>query len=149
MGRLIGGITIAKIECSNRKIALMSVYAPNQFDADFYRVLTDVMLQLADYTFIVGSDFNAVWDPAVDRSGASETSDQRQSLAVPQSWARNTGLIDMWRMVNPSLRDFSFFSSRHKTFSSRVFPAIIRLRRGAQVFLPRLREKIEQVSKNK
>ena len=49
--------TIAKIECSNRKIALMSVYAPNQFDADFYSVLTDIMLQLADYIFIAGSNF--------------------------------------------------------------------------------------------
>ena len=75
------------------------------------------MLQLADYVFIVGSDFNAVWHPAADRSGASETPDQRQSSAALQSWAHDTGLVDMWHMVNPSLRDFSFFSSRHKTFS--------------------------------
>lgn len=29
-------ITIAKIECTNRKMALISVYAPNQFDENFY-----------------------------------------------------------------------------------------------------------------
>ena len=44
--------------------------------------------------FIVGSDFNPVWDPAVDRSGASETPDQRQASAALQSWARVTGLVD-------------------------------------------------------
>lgn len=35
-----GRITIAKVECSNRKIALVSAYAPNFFDADFYNMLT-------------------------------------------------------------------------------------------------------------
>lgn len=75
------------------------------------------MLEFTDYEFIVGADFNAVWDPAVDRSAASETPDQRQASAALRAWARDTGFVDMWRMVNPSLKDFSFFSSRHKTFS--------------------------------
>lgn len=105
---LAGWVTITKVECSKRKIALVSAYAPNLFDADFYNMLTTVMLELTDYVFIVGADFNAVWDPAVDRSGASETLDLRQASA---------GFVDMWRIVNPSLKDFSFFSSRHKTFS--------------------------------
>lgn len=38
----LGRITTGKIECSNRKIALVSIYASNQFDADFYNELTDM-----------------------------------------------------------------------------------------------------------
>lgn len=79
----LGKIATAKIECSNRKIALVSIYASNQFDADFYNEL--IMLQLSDYMFVVGSDFNAVLDPAIDRSGASDTPDQRQASAALQS----------------------------------------------------------------
>lgn len=41
-----GRITIAKVECSNRKIALVSAYAPNSFKGDFYNVLTAAMLEL-------------------------------------------------------------------------------------------------------
>lgn len=86
-------------------LTAVSAYAPNLFDADFYNMLTTVMLELTDYVFIVGAD--------VDGSGASET----QASAALRAWARDTGLVDMWHMVNPSLKDFSFFSSRHETFS--------------------------------
>lgn len=72
---------------------------------------------MSDYVFIVGANFNAVWNLAVDKSRASETPDQRQASAVLWAWARDTGLVDMWHMVNPSSKDFSLFSLRHKTFS--------------------------------
>ena len=44
---------IAKIECCNRIIALIKI-----------SIVCSLTL-----CYIVGSDFNAVWDPAVDRSG--------------------------------------------------------------------------------
>lgn len=80
-----GRITIAKIECTNRKIALVSAYAPNSFDANSYNTLTTAMLELTNYAFIVGADINAVWDPAVDRSGSSELPNQRQATAALQA----------------------------------------------------------------
>lgn len=91
-----GWITIAKIECTNRKIALVSAYAPNSFDANFYNTLTTAMLELTDYAFILGASINAVWDPAVDRSGSSELLDQRQATAALQAWVHGTGLVDLW-----------------------------------------------------
>lgn len=112
-----GRISIAKVEYSNRKIALVSAYAPNSFDAAFYNELTTVMLELTDYAFIVGADFNAVWDPVLDRSKATENADQKQATSALQAWSNDTGVTDLWRLINPSLKDFSFFSSRHKTFS--------------------------------
>jgi len=105
---LTGQITIAKVEYSNRKIALISLYAPNTFNAEFYKTLTAVMLELPDFAFIVGGDFNAVWDPAIDRSGASETANQRQSSAALKAWAQDTGLVDLWCLVNPTSKDFPF-----------------------------------------
>lgn len=55
---------ITKVEFKSRKIALISAYAPNDFDKDFYNLITTKMLELTDYSFIVGADFNSVWDRA-------------------------------------------------------------------------------------
>lgn len=54
----------------------------------------------------------AVWtEQAGSRVGANAL---RLSLC---QWATDTGMVDIWRMINPSLKDFSFFSGRHKSFS--------------------------------
>lgn len=75
------------------------------------------MLELTDCPFIVGGDFNAVWDPIVDRPGARATGDQSQATSALKSWANSLGLIDIWHVVNPTCKDYSFFSGRHKSFS--------------------------------
>lgn len=110
-----GRLTIVKTEISNRKIAFISVYAPNCFDRVFYDNLSSSMLELSDYSFIVGGDFNAVWKAASDRTGKSETRDQKLASAALQAWANSLGLTDLWRLTNPSISDYSFFSARHKS----------------------------------
>lgn len=113
-----GRMTIAKVEMFGRKIAIVSAYAPNKFDKEFYSVLTQEMLQLTEYSFIVGADMNAVWQ-ASERSSAFANKDQEMATAALQAWVKNLGLIDIWRAFNPTLTYYSFFSARHKT-SSRI-----------------------------
>lgn len=113
MGRLV----IAKIEFNSRKIALISAYAPNDFDSKFYNSITSKMLELTEYSFIVGADFNAVWDPVLDKSSATSSGGQVMATSALKSWASNLGLVDMWRLINPSIKDYTFFSGRHKSFS--------------------------------
>lgn len=90
-----GRIVISTIEFSNRKIALVSAYAPNVFDGNFYNTLTSQMLELTDCSLIVGADFNALWDPIVDKSGARATGDQAQATSALKSWASSMGLKDI------------------------------------------------------
>lgn len=75
------------------------------------------MLQLTDYFLIVGADFNAVWDPVLDRSNATSSREQGLATNALKSKASNLGLTDIWRSVNPSVKDYTFFSGRHKSFS--------------------------------
>lgn len=113
-----GRITMAKVEMYGRKIALISAYAPNKFDKEFYSTLTQEMLQLPEYSFIVGADMNAVWQ-ASERSSSTANKDQEMATAALQAWVKSLGLTDIWRAFNPTLIDYSFFSARHKT-SSRI-----------------------------
>lgn len=112
-----GRIAIAKVELYDIKIALISIYAPNTFDNCFYDTLTQRMLDLTDYSFIIGADMNAVWDVNIDRSNSTASRDQELATAALHSWAKSLGLVDVWRSLNPSSKDYTFFSSRHKTFS--------------------------------
>lgn len=52
----------------------------------------------------------------LDRTGLAEGIDQRLASAL-RAWACNTGVIDLWRTVSPSAKDFFFFSARQKYFS--------------------------------
>lgn len=75
------------------------------------------MLELTDYSFIVGADLNAVWDPVHDRSSATSSGGQSMARNALKSLANNLGLVDIWRLINPTIKDNTFFSGRHKSFS--------------------------------
>lgn len=113
----MGRIVIASMEFNARKIAFIAADAPNVFDDNFYNLLTTKMLELTDYSSIVGADFNAVWDLAFDRSNATSSGEQGLATDALKSWAGHLDLIGIWRLINPSIKDFTFFSSRHKSFS--------------------------------
>ena len=82
-------IVIARVEFQIRKIALVLGYAPNVFDSNFYNLITTKMLELRDYSFVVGADFNAVWDPVLDRSGALASGEQGLATKSLKAWATN------------------------------------------------------------
>lgn len=113
----VGRMVIVKVEIYGWKNALASVYAPNKFEEDFYDPLTRYMLELTEYSIIVGADMNAVGDVSLDRSHSRASRDQELATAALRSWAQSLGLIHVWQSMNPTLKDISFFSHRHKTFS--------------------------------
>lgn len=65
-----------KIHVANNDIALVSIYAPNALNKEFYQKVPNV---LSGFKCINGTDFNAVLDHSFDRSGQSENLEQRQA----------------------------------------------------------------------
>ncbi|KAJ0011600.1 hypothetical protein NQD34_012575 [Periophthalmus magnuspinnatus] len=113
----LGRIAIAKLNIERTDIAFVSLYAPNIFEKQFFDRLTKIMLELPSFKFIVGGDFNAVVDPSLDRSSLSQNLDQKRASEALKCWANETGLVDLWRMLNPGTRDYTHRSARHKSFS--------------------------------
>lgn len=93
----------------------MSVYAPNKHEEDFLPSLTKLLLSFVDHWLVVGMDANAVVNPSIDRSLFTVHSDQ-ESQAL-NDFIRDIDLCDIWRMKNENCRDYTFYSSRHKTFT--------------------------------
>lgn len=52
----------------------------------------------------------------MDKSGDSESRNRPLASEALRQWASDTSMFDICRMVNPSLKDFSFYSGRPKSF---------------------------------
>lgn len=102
---------------------LASIYAPNMQQLQF---LENVLLELSNFRdgpLVIGGDLNWVADVNQDRSRPSITRCLRSGA---QSSTKKSDLVklfekydltDMWRFLNPNVRDYSFFSSRFNSFS--------------------------------
>lgn len=106
--------------CTNiqgKEIAFVSVYAPAVFDVNFFQWLTNQLLILSDYALIIGGDMNALADLMLDKSTTIFTKSQEITSTNFKSFLETFNLIDVWRVQNPSIRDYTFFSARHQTYS--------------------------------
>lgn len=80
-----------------------------------------LMLQLTDYSFIVGAAFNAVWDPALDRTHATYSGEQSLATDALRCWAINLGLTDIWRLNNPSIKVLLFSPAGINLSAEQIF----------------------------
>lgn len=100
-----------------KKVAFVSLYAPTTFEPDFLPSVTSQLLKLNDYQLYVGSDMNAVIDCNLDKSSSAVSSSQDSASKALNLFISDLNLTDVWRVHNPSVKDYTFFSTRHKTFS--------------------------------
>ncbi len=99
------------------KIAFVSIYAPAVFEADFFPTVSSHLLKLSDYQLYVGSDMNATRNNNLDKSYSTVLTAQDSASKALNLFLKDLNLADVWRVYNPTIRDYTFFSSRHKTFS--------------------------------
>lgn len=73
------------------------------------------LLDIPEYLLVVGGDFNQVCNITLDRSVNIYS-----GLDAPSGINRfmtELNIIDAWRLRNPLVKNYTFFSNRHKTFS--------------------------------
>ncbi len=97
------------------RLALVSIYGPNETDSAFLTQISKTLLEEIDCPLVVGGDFNAVINPALDKSQSDTTANPSSKLL--NKFITELNLIDLWRIQNTKAKDFTFFSNRHKTFS--------------------------------
>lgn len=100
-------------EIQGHKVILANVYAPNTDDPTFFGQLECKLNDMGDYQVLMGGDFNKVMDNILDRIPPSQR--QCRPVSVVQEMCKTAGLVDVWRLFNPSTRDYSFYSSPHNT----------------------------------
>ena len=96
-------------------MVLANIYAPNVDDPAFFGLFERKLHDMGNYPVIAGGDFNLVMDGVLDRSPPSPR--PLRSVGVLRGICRDGGLVDIWRLFNPSTKDYSFFSPPHGSFS--------------------------------
>lgn len=91
-----GRVAYIKTLINGTKIAFLSVYAPNVFDAEFYNYLTNTILELSEFSLIIGGDFHAVWLHSLDRTGITESREQCLASSALREWAIVCSVVDAW-----------------------------------------------------
>ena len=102
-------------EIQGHKVILANVYSPNIDDPTFFGQLECKLNYMGDYPILMGGDFNQVMDNILDRSTPSQR--QCKSVSIVHKMCKVSGLVDVWRLLNPTTRDCTFYCSRHNTFS--------------------------------
>ncbi len=110
-----GRFVFIRCKIYNNRLALVSIYGPSETDSAFLTQISKTLLEEIDCPLVVGGDFNAVINPALDKSQSDTTSNPSSKLL--NKFITELNLIDLWRIQNTKARDFTFFSNRHKTFS--------------------------------
>lgn len=101
----------------NTPLILANIYGPNWDSAQFFLNFFSTLPDFNSYKLILGGDFNCVLHAQLDRSGVRSNAALSSAAVAINSLLRSFGLSDPWRIKNPTMRQFSFFSPVHHSYS--------------------------------
>lgn len=95
------------------QITLLNVYAPPNSDLNFYRKIFELMME-ATGILICGGDWNIRLNPRLDGSKDSTQTSIHKKLKILMS---EMGVVDLWRDLHPTGRDYTHYSHPHAVYS--------------------------------
>ncbi len=93
----------------------MNLYGPNNDDPNFYNNVF-LLISSLQGAIIIGGDFNCTLDPKLDRSSGIDPTHARSRKIIHQ-FMQDLNLIDIWRVENPTKKEYSCHSAKHNTYS--------------------------------
>uniref|UniRef100_A0A8C5HQA3 Reverse transcriptase domain-containing protein n=1 Tax=Gouania willdenowi TaxID=441366 RepID=A0A8C5HQA3_GOUWI len=113
-----GRYIIIKVVIYNKCFTILNLYAPNNDDPDFFhRIFSELSDLSADSSLIIGGDFNLALNTSLDRSSKCSNTKPSRSAKVLMDYMEDLGIGDVWRLNNPTKKEYTFFSPVHKSFS--------------------------------
>lgn len=95
-------------------ITLLNVYVPPGSDWLLYKHVFDLMVN-SQGLIICGGDFNIRSNPVLDSSRA--TTQNRSLTKKLKALMGELGIIDVWRELHPTSRDYTHYSFPHSVYS--------------------------------
>lgn len=106
-----GRLQCLSLVIDNNEIMLMNVYGPNTDDVDFFSTIEDFVENNEDKTIIIGGDFNVILDTKKDKKhGRSDT--HKKSRSKLNTIMENNNLVDIWRIMHPDLKLYTWHSNQ-------------------------------------
>lgn len=98
------------------KSAWLQYTPPNTLNIDFFDTIKTTLLRFSDTILILGGDFNLLVNPEIDSTNPASVP-QRATSSCISSFLKDLIVVDIWHLLNPSTKDYTFFSPRHRSFS--------------------------------
>lgn len=111
-----GRFLIVTGELHSMHVTLVNIYGPNVDDAGFFRKIFEKLADLTDTKLIIAGDYNVILDWRLDRSSQKQTGPSNTSVTL-NSLISSINLIDIWRLLHPTDREYSYFSKLHNSYS--------------------------------
>lgn len=99
-----------------RRLTLVALYAPNTRQLAFLDKLLDSLSAFREGQLVVGGDFNVCPDPQMDTSSGRSTHSFTFLKHVHKS-LHTHHLVDCWRVLHPTTKDFSYYSVTHDVYT--------------------------------
>ena len=112
-----GRFIIIQISLKNIEFCIANVYGPNIDDPSFFHNFFSILSAHSDKTLIVGGDLNIVLNPQIDKVSKTSNSNPGESADTVKQYMSDFGLCDVWRSSHPALREYTFFSTVHHSYS--------------------------------
>ncbi len=104
-----GRFVFIRCKIYNNRLALVSIYGPNETDSAFLTQISKTLLEEIDCPLDcplnLGGDFNAVINPALDKSQSDTTANPSSKLL--NKCITELNLIDLLRIQNTKAKDFT------------------------------------------
>ena len=107
-----GWYIILDISFGDFRVTIANIYGPNKDDPEFFKQVFEFIENLPNDNRIIGGDFNVVLDNQRDKKGGNPDHSNCRSQQLIQDWITDTGLIDIWRYLNPEKEVYTWFKSK-------------------------------------
>lgn len=97
-------------------IAVINVYFPNEEKDTFLNQIVEIITNDAKGLILMGGDFNMVQNNILD-GYPSDYGPQTRKSRMLNNVTKELGLVDAWRSFNHKIRDYTFYSHPHKSYS--------------------------------
>lgn len=97
-------------------ITMFNVYAPPGSGWEFYQRIFDKIIMESEGIMICVGDFNLTLNPNMDSTG-TRFHQSKNIAKKTRALMAELGIADVWRENNLMIKDYTYFSSPHSTYS--------------------------------
>uniref|UniRef100_A0A667Z4X2 exodeoxyribonuclease III n=1 Tax=Myripristis murdjan TaxID=586833 RepID=A0A667Z4X2_9TELE len=111
-GRFI--LVVGKIDSIT--ISLLNVYYPPEMGPEFMSEIIELLTTKCKGVIIMGGDLNLTLNPRLDSSNNKPHRADKAS-SILRGAISELGLVDIWRMLNSTKKEFTYYSGRFSTYN--------------------------------